>query len=222
MTVSLVFLTLLMVTFGGWLVWPSFNARPWESQAVAEGPAVTQPEGMTAGRVGLVVFLAVVTSLFALTISAYMMRMEISGDWRPLPVPGLLWFNTGALLLGSLALQWAWNGAQQGDDFALEKGLLVGGVGTWAFVLGQLVVWYQLIAAGYYMASNPANAFFYLLTALHGLHLLGGLVVWARLLVRRHQGAAPVALCSRMELCTLYWHYLLVIWFILFGLLLFG
>ena len=73
---------------------------------------------------------------------------------------------------------------------------------------------------GYYAAGNPANAFFYLLTGVHGLHLLGGLVVWVRTAARMARGAELDDVRLSVELCTVYWHYLLLVWLVLFGLLL--
>jgi cytochrome c oxidase subunit 3 len=70
------------------------------------------------------------------------------------------------------------------------------------------------------MSSNPANAFFYLLTAVHGLHILGGLYVWARSTAKVWTGASADTVRLSIELCTVYWHYLLLVWLVLFGLLL--
>jgi cytochrome c oxidase subunit 3 len=71
------------------------------------------------------------------------------------------------------------------------------------------------------MASNPATAFFYLLTGVHGLHLLGGLFVWGKTIVRMAQGGVElIDLRLSVELCTVYWHYLLLVWLVLFTLLL--
>ena len=101
-----------------------------------------------------------------------------------------------------------------------RSGLIVGGALALAFLVGQWFAWQQLQAAGYYAAGNPANAFFYVLTGLHGLHLLGGLVVWGRTVSRLSRGSAsPGTLRLSVELCTVYWHYLLVVWLVLFGLL---
>ncbi|MAF48028.1 MAG: hypothetical protein CMM10_07190 [Rhodospirillaceae bacterium] len=102
----------------------------------------------------------------------------------------------------------------------MRDGLLWGGVLTFAFLAGQLFVWRQLADLGYYADSNSANAFFYLLTALHGLHMLGGLVAWWRSISRLRRGGSVADLRLSVELCTVYWHYLLLIWLILFGLLL--
>ncbi len=220
MTVTLVFLALLMAFFVGWLFSQSINVKPWIAQSASAAHPRHVPEAATAPRVGLVVFLAVVTSVFALTISAYLMRMGHGADWRALPEPRLLWVNTGVLLLASVALQWAWSVAKRNDRHALRLALTVGGGCTVVFIAGQYLVWQQLNAAGYYMTANPANAFFFLLTALHAAHLLGGLVAWARTMLRLGRGAAPSKLRSSVELCALYWHFLLAIWVVLFALVL--
>ena len=170
--------------------------------------------------VGLGVFLAVATSLFALSISAYLMRRD-GADWRPLTQPMVLWFNTAMLIFGSVFFQRARNAAKSGQIGGVRLGLLAGGVFTFVFLTGQLLAWQQLNAAGYFLTANPANAFFYLLTALHGLHVLGGLWVWARTTVKVQRGAAVGEVRLSVELCTVYWHFLLVVWLVLFGLLLF-
>jgi cytochrome c oxidase subunit 3 len=162
------------------------------------------------------VFLAVVSSLFALFISAYFMRMHLA-DWRPLPVPGLLWFNTGVLIVSSAALQWALVAARRGRVDRVRTGLFAAGAFALAFLAGQLLAWQRLIGAGYFLETNPANAFFYLLTGVHGLHLLGGLGAWGETTVKVWRGF-DVGLS--VQLCTVYWHFLLVVWLVLFGLML--
>src|SRR6266853_87209 len=112
-------------------------------------------------KIGLGVFLAVVGSLFALFISAYSMRMNMV-DWRALPVPRLLWFNTGVLVLSSVALQWAHVAARRNDIDGVIVGLCAGGASAVTFLIGQLLAWRELSVAGYFLASNPANSFFYL------------------------------------------------------------
>ncbi len=169
---------------------------------------------------GLRVFLAVVTVLFSLLFIAYADRMTLT-DWRPLPEPWLLWLNTAVLLLSSFAMQKARTAADRGQAEIVKFGLLAGGILAFTFLAGQLLVWQQLADLGYFAEANPANAFFYLITALHGAHLLGGLVAWGRTSakVRRALDVADVQLS--IELCAVYWHFLLVVWVVLFGLLLF-
>ena len=169
---------------------------------------------------GLRVFLAVVTVLFSLLVVAYAERME-GADWRPLPEPWLLWLNTAVLILSSVALQWARVSVRRGHIDGVRDGLLVGGVCAYAFLAGQLLAWQLLAGLGYFAATNPAIAFFYLITALHGLHLLGGLVVWGWTTAKVWRGFEVAQVRLSVELCAVYWHFLLLVWLILFGLLLF-
>ena len=221
MHVTLIFMAALMGVVAWWLLKQSVNTRPWEAQA-PQGPNEDfsgRSLPMPNARIGLFVFLAVVTSLFALFISAYTMRMEL-GDWRPLPDPNLLWLNTGLLIFSSIALQWAYIAIGRDQAKTARNALLVGGFFAFAFMLGQLLAWQQLVEAGYYAHTNPANAFFYLITGTHALHLLGGLVAWARTTIKLSSGSEIASIRTSVELCAVYWHFLLAIWVILFGLML--
>jgi cytochrome c oxidase subunit III len=169
----------------------------------------------------LKVFLAVVAVLFMLLVTAYGDRMGYE-DWRPAPQVTLLWANTFVLILSSVALQWAHYSVRHGRMDAMRVGLLAGGAFTVVFLFGQLLAWRQLGTMVYFEITNPAIAFFYLITGLHGLHLLGGLVAWGRT-VAKVWGKFDVAKVGQsVELCTAYWHFLLLVWLILFGLLFTG
>jgi cytochrome c oxidase subunit 3 len=173
---------------------------------------------LPAAKLGLGVFLAVVGALFTLVISAYSMRQNLA-DWRALPVPKLLWFNTGVLVLSSIALQSAYLAARRDDLEGVIIGLLAGGVSAVVFLVGQLLAWRQLIVAGYFVASNPANSFFYLITAVHGLHLMGGLVALGRATSKVWRGTRVAEVQLSVELCAIYWHFLLLVWLVVLGLL---
>lgn len=208
------------------------SVRTWERHGVSE--AVGGPPGDVAAftaapaRIGLFVFLAVVTSLFALFIAAYFMRMghghaAMHGitDWHPVPKPGVLWLNTGWLILGSVAMQLARRALHSGRRAAAGRWLTGGGACAFLFLFGQLLAWQQLRHSGYGMSSGPAGAFFYVLTAVHGLHLAGGLVVWGRTVARLARRATElIDVRLAIELCTVYWHFLLLVWMALFALLL--
>ena len=75
---------------------------------------------------------------------------------------------------------------------------------------------------GYYADANPANAFFYLFTTFHGLHLMGGLIFWGRTTSKLLKSDNKLEnLRHSIELCAVYWHFLLIVWLVLFGLMLF-
>ena len=200
-------------------IFRALTEKPW----LAEGPVHQLHSGrefsLPREMLGLRVFLVVVGVLFTLFVVAYADRMSLA-DWRPLPEPWLLWVNTALLIASSVAFHRAWVGADRGRIDGVRIGLYAAGVFAFAFLAGQLLAWQQLIAMGYFAASNPANAFFYLFTALHAVHLLGGLVAWARTAVKVRRGMAPGEVHLSVELCAIYWHFLLVVWLVMFGLLL--
>ncbi|MCG7393451.1 cytochrome c oxidase subunit 3 [Microvirga sp. ACRRW] len=214
----LIFLSALLIIGAWWLSKQGLMSKPWLEQGVATNWPPAENTSPATARMGLRVFLAVVGSLFALFISAYAIRMQLP-DWRSLPLPRILWLNTGMLILGSLALQGARKSARLGKEDELKFGLLAATVATLAFLSGQLLAWRQLTAEGYLLASNSANAFFYVLTGIHGLHILGGLAALGRTTARAWQGTGLERLQLSVDLCAIYWHFLLFIWFVLLSVL---
>ena len=193
------------------------STKPW----LAQRGVVVDASGFVGStpKVTLGAFLCVASVLFTLFIAAYFIRMSYA-DWRPIPVPALLWLNTVILIGSSMALQWAAVSSRREQSDGIRLGLYLGGACALVFLVGQWLAWQQLSGLGYFIDSNPSNAFFYTLTAVHGLHLLGGLVAWVRALVRVRQGVEITRLRITLELCAIYWHFLLLVWLVLFGLLL--
>lgn len=207
-----------MATVIGWLFRQTINVQPWVASA-ADDAFSGKSLNTHSKAIGLVTFLAVATSLFGLFISAYTLRMKMP-DWSPVTEPDILWINTGILVLASIAFQWTRGAAIKDKERSVQIGLTLSGVLTILFLLGQLLAWQRLQEAGHYLSRNPANAFFYVLTAIHGLHLLGGLWVWARSTIKAWSGAGAESVRVSVELCTIYWHFLLLVWAVLFGMLL--
>ncbi len=220
MTIALVFLAIILATLLGWLLKHTFNAAPWQMETVGD-TAHHGPLGDDKSKlIALLTLLAVVSSFFALILSAYALRMDL-GDWVPLTEPQLLWMNTAMLILASGVFQWTRNAAINKQHSRLLPGLLITGLLTLGFVLGQFVAWRQLQSSGQFITSNPSNAFFYFLTGAHAVHIIGGLIVWARATVKVILGKGDADGIRRsVELCTIYWHFLLIVWLVLFGLLL--
>ncbi len=218
MGVSILFFSAVAVFAVWWLSKHRLASKPWLEQGTASefpGAGVSQTP---VAKVGLTVLLASLAALFALFISAYVMRMQFA-DWRPVAKPTLLWVNTGVLMLSSAALQRARVAAEHDDEREIRAYLVAAGSTALAFLIGQIVAWQQLVALGYALASNPANAFFYLITGLHGLHVVGGLVALGWVMWRRSRAERPDVRLG-LALCGMYWDFLLLIWLVLFGLLL--
>ena len=214
MTIATVFLAAVAAVIVWWLAHQQLLSKPWLEVGHAYD---RRREPMPPAKIGLAVFLAVVGSLFSLAISAYFMRMA-SSDWGQLPLPGLLWINTGILALGSVALHAAKLESQRRHDEATRTILLAALATGLAFLTGQVLAWRALTAAGYFLAGNPANSFFYMLTGMHGLHIVGGLFALGRLTARAWSVPFDRRMRLSIELCAIYWHFMLLVWLVLFGL----
>ena len=217
MSAILVFLAGLASIIIWWMAQQRLMSKPWlESGRASDISQITRSPIPTA-KIGLGVFLAVVGALFTLFISAYFMRMGLQ-DWWAIPLPGVLWVNTAALVVSSVALEMAKSSAQQNDANAMKIALLASFVTAIGFLVGQLFAWRELVSAGYVLADNPANSFFYLITGMHGLHILGGLLVLSRTTFKVWQGEPPKGALLSIELCAMYWHFMLIVWLVIFAL----
>lgn len=144
---------------------------------------------------GLAALMAMITMLFV-TFTAAMLVRRASPDWRPVSLPQVVWLNTGLLVLSSLTAEaarrsgraaWAWVTIGLGLTFAAGQG--------WA--------WHELNRRGVFLATSPHASFFYMLTAVHGLHLFGGLGAWLHVVARgRRAGGVTCA----------FWHFLGGLW----------
>lgn len=176
-----------------------------------------EPNHAQAAGTALWLFIGVATTFFSLFVVAYGMRMD-APDWSPIALPWQLWLSTGLLVAGSVLMQRAGAAAVQRRPTTLRPMLLGGGAAAAAFVGSQLWGWQALIDARVLLAGNPAASFFYVLTALHGLHVLGGLVAWS---VAAQALSTPEprlqAVAWRVQLCARYWHFLLIVWGVLFA-----
>lgn len=231
-------------------VWRALTEKPWLVTGVdvdtrTDIGAQRRP---AMAATGVWFYVCVASVMFLLTIAAYVLRLGNYGaspeqaaaassslawwslarlcgippasDWQPLAEPWLLWVNTGVLMLNSLAWQRARKDVRLGRMDKLNVSLTASGVLAFLFLLGQLAVWRLLIGNGQFATASPANAFFYMITAMHGLHLLGGLIFWGRTTSQVLHGAAAADVASGVDLCAVYWHFLLLIWVVLFGLML--
>jgi cytochrome c oxidase subunit 3 len=219
MATTLIVLAVIMGTVVFWLIRQTLNVQPWAEEGLVGQHHVDGPFSISSTKIGLVVFLAVASSLVSLLISAYFQRMEF-GDWEVAPEPFALWVNTASLIFGSVFFQNARNAAIRNQANKVKSNLLIAGFFTFAFIAGQLWTWQELHNEGYMLSRNPANAFFYLLTAAHAVHILGGLWVWSKTLFKLQNKVEIRKVRVAVELCAIYWHFLLLVWLVLFALLL--
>ncbi|WDD98472.1 cytochrome c oxidase subunit 3 [Thalassomonas actiniarum] len=211
--------------------------KPWlsaeESGLAVDGVPAYAPSGFPA-KTALKFFIAVVSVLFFLFTITYLSRSQypdfqaLAGEpWLPLTHSVQLWLNSGFLLLASIFLQLSSKDANKAvrptgearEINALLIYLVLAVIFSIAFVFGQYLVWQQLSRQGFLIYSNPANSYFYMLTAVHGIHLLGGLLALVRVLVHFYRKSELALLRRSLGLCAFYWHYLFLLWLFLFALL---
>jgi cytochrome c oxidase subunit 3 len=198
-------------------------------------PARTAPKSgdrPTAATTGVWVGVGTISMSFAAYTSALVVRQGASGDWLHFRLPWILYVDTVLILASSLTLELARrNHGHAGVSAAHDVIVLPGPAPrtvSWIdttlmlgllFLLGQFVAWRQLASQGLFLATNPSSAFFYILTALHGLHLVGGLggLLYARRRLRR----GPILNAgATFGAAALYWHFMAVLWVYLLLLLL--
>lgn len=184
--------------------------------------------GRTPGRspetyvTGIWIALASILMFFLALTSSFIVRKGMGQDWQPFELPRTLWATTALLLASSVTLERA------------RRALVAGGRATYRrwwtlttmlgvfFLSGQLVAWSQLWAAGVFLATNPSSSFFYLLTGTHGLHLLGGLIALSYVGARSRRPEPWPAERPAVTATAIYWHFLGVLWVLLFLLLKLG
>ena len=207
MTLILAFLLSVIAVAFWWLLRQGIMSKPWLETGTAATVATQGDRPIE--LVGLGVFLAVVGSLFALFGSAFVMRMDLE-LWSSLRLPPIVWANTGQLILASLFLHLAAAAARRGDRPRMTRDLGVAALATTGFLVGQLLAWRELARAGDGLATGPATSFFYLLSGLHGLHIIGGLAALG--LVMAGGANDTRRLAQKAGLCVVYWDFLLVVW----------
>lgn len=192
-------------------------------------------------RMGMVLCIISVTTLFIGLSSAYMMRQGLGRwdpasqqfihDWQPLLLPfRQLWINTFLLLVSSISLELARRTMARNAEFhtlgivplrskADLPWLMLTVLLGFGFLAGQIVVWTSLRTQGLFLSGSPSSSFFYMLTGLHALHLSGGLIAllyaacakWLRIRFESQQIA--------LDVTAWYWHFMGLLWVFIFGLL---
>ena len=173
-------------------------------------------------KTGIWVVLAAITMSFAAFTSALVVRQGGSSDWHHLTLPNILFWNTLVLLASSVTLELArrrvaiFMGGPRTVDLSPARWLYItAGLGL-MFVAGQYVAWLQLRSQGLYLATNPNSSFFYLLTAIHGLHVLGGLYGLTYVIRKLNRVSLRR---STLDSFSYYWHFMGILWMYLLLLL---
>ena len=161
---------------------------------------------------GLLVLLTATTMIFAAFTSAFWVRRGLSNDWRPTTLPPILWVNTGVLLVSSVMLEIARRSLKAGRRSEFNRYWTIGTSLGILFLLGQALAWRQLNDAGVFIATNPSSSFFYVLTASHALHVIGGISALTYVDVKALLLQLGPGKRTAVDVCALFWHFLDGLW----------
>ncbi|MFN0167462.1 MAG: heme-copper oxidase subunit III [Bryobacteraceae bacterium] len=182
-----------------------------------------QPGGHGAQRrasfTGLLVALAAIFMFFAAILSAFVIRRGISGDWRPTPLPSIIWGNTVALLLSSAMIELARRSLRAGRRVAFNRFWTAGTILGFLFLAGQGWAWWQLNEQGFYVNANPSSAFFYIFTVAHALHLFGGVIALGYVNAQALRLQMGPGKRTAADISALYWHFMDLLWLCLLAIL---
>jgi cytochrome c oxidase subunit 3 len=160
----------------------------------------------------LCVIFAATGMLFLALGAAFLGRRAGSEDWVHTPLPAVVWANTGVLLASSITVEWARRSLRDGHRVAFTRIWIAGAALGALFLAGQAQAWRDLAAAGLYVASNPSSGFFYILTAVHAAHVLGGLAALTYVTVQAYRWRLGPAKRTAADISAWFWHYLGALW----------
>ncbi len=168
---------------------------------------------------GLFVLLASTTMVFAALSSAFLMRRGIADDWTSTPKPHVLWVNTVLLIASSVVLDRSRHALKARDRSRFNFWWTAATALGILFLIGQAFAWRELRDAGIYVASNPSSSFFYVFTAVHAAHLLGGLTALVYVDVQAWRLQLGPAKRTAIDVSAVLWHFLGGVWVYLMVLL---
>ena len=193
--------------------------KPWESERAAIDNA---HEGKTFDislqKSAVLIIFGIATVLFSLVFSSYLYTLPPDQDTKYLLRPNLLWINTLTLFFVTYFFNKVTNDLEKKDTSKIKRNLLIIGGLTYLFLFGQIIFWFQLLKSGNYISTNSYFANFYVFTALHGLHLLGGLFFWGKVSSRvlKLEQNKILEEEKNISALSLYWIFLLIVWLMFF------
>ena len=193
--------------------------KPWENeQAALDNAHEGKTFNISIQKSAVVIIFGIATVLFSLVFTSYLYTLPPDQDTKYLLRPNLLWINTLVLFIITYFFNKLTSDLKKKDPSKIKRNLLIAGGLTYLFLFGQVIFWFQLLKSGNYVSTNSYFANFYVFTALHGLHLFGGLFFWGIvsskvLKLEQHKILEQEKNISAL---SIYWTFLLIVWLMFF------
>lgn len=166
-------------------------------------------------KFALWLFIVSVVMIFASLTSAYIVR-EAEGNWLEFELPSIFYVNSAIILLSSVTMHWAYLSAKKDNIDQIKLALGITTILGIAFLVGQVMAWDKLVAMDVYFVGNPAGSFVYVISGLHGFHIVSGIIFLLVVLVNTFRYKIHSKNMVQMEMSTTYWHFLDGLWLYLF------
>jgi cytochrome c oxidase subunit III len=156
--------------------------------------------------------------IFAGLTSAYLVRSADPG-WMHFELPPIFIISTLIIAASSLTLWWAYQSATKDNFSGVKTGMLLTLVLGIAFIISQFMAWGTLTEQGIFLggaSSNPSGSFLYVISGLHLAHLLGGILMLIYVCIKSFKGFYHSKNLLGLQLCSIYWHFLDLLWIYLF------
>ena len=197
----------------------ALSDKPWDKEQMAtddyhQGKTFDISNQTSA----VIVIFGVSTVLFSLIVTGYLYSIPETQDTQYLLKPNLLWVNTLILLSVTYFFNKITKDLKKDIYEKIKKNLLIVGFLSYAFLFGQIFFWFQLMESGNYVSTNNYFSSFYIFTALHGLHLLGGLFFWGKVFskINKLEKKEITHEKKSIDALSLYWTFLLIVWAMFF------
>ncbi len=174
-----------------------------------------RPLAMHPQKFALWLFIVTVMMIFAAMTSAHIVR-QADGNWLEYEMPQMLIVSTVIIVVSSIFLHWGYISAKRDNLGNLKIAMTLSVITGLAFFGTQYTAWGQLVDAGVYFVGNPAGSFMYVITGLHGLHLVSGVIYLIYILISSLRYKVHSKNMLNMEMCTTYWHFLGGLWIYLY------
>ncbi len=197
----------------------TLTQKPWEKQqATIDSYHSGKSFNFSNQTSAVIIIFGVSTVLFSLILTGYLYTIPPEQDTRFLFKPNLLWINTIVLFFVAYFFGKITNDLQKNNISKIKKNLILVGGLSYIFLFGQIFFWYQLMQDEKFVSTNSYFSSFYIFTALHGLHLLGGLFFWGKVCSKtlKLKDSEIKNQSKNISALSLYWTFLLIVWLIFF------
>ena len=200
----------------------TITQKPWEeSQAKVDSSHIGRTFAVSNQMSAVVIIFGVSTVLFSLIFTGYLYSLPPDQDTTFILKTNLLWINTLVLILVTFFFDKIRRDFNKKILNNLKRNLVIVGGLSYLFLLLQLLLWYQLMKSGNYVSTNTYFSSFYFFTALHGIHLLGGLFFWGKVSSRIFQLEDKDYNKEEKNInaLSIYWLFLFIVWLVFFAIM---